>query len=140
MDLGKKIDALHKLREKKKLADEAASVAETNYKAAEAELMHLLSASNLTKASGKLATFSVNSAIVPTIKDWDKFYAYIHKNKAYYLLERRAATKACRELFAAKGVELNKDGQITNLKMSAELSTKLGVEPFVKVTPSLTSL
>lgn len=38
---------------------------------------------------------------MPSVKDWDALYAYIHKHKAYYLLERRMGVTAFRELLEA---------------------------------------
>lgn len=36
---------------------------------------------------------------VPHVVNWDQFYAYIYEHKAAYMLERRPAVTACRELF-----------------------------------------
>lgn len=51
----------------------------------------------LSKATGSRATVSISKIIVPTVENWDKLYAYIARNKAFHLLERRPASKPWRE-------------------------------------------
>ena len=70
--------------------------------------------------AGKSATVSITESVVPTVKDWDQFYAFIHKKKWYHLLERRPSVTGCREIF--------------------EMNGKLpGVEPFTKRKLNFTS-
>lgn len=76
---------------------------------------------DLNGAKGKLAACGVVPKRVPSVKDWDKFYAYIHKNKAYEMLQRRVHERAWRERLD--------DGQ-----------TVPGVEIFDVITLSLTKL
>lgn len=51
----------------------------------------------------------LSRSTMPAVKDWDALYAYIHKHKAYYLLERRVGVTAFREILetgkALPGVE-----------------------------------
>lgn len=42
-------------------------------------------------------TFSVSKSDVPTVENWDKFNAYILKNGALDLLQRRVSTTAWRD-------------------------------------------
>ena len=58
---------------------------------------------NITKSTGSKATVSISTSVKPSVEDWDAFYAYIHKNKYYHLLERRPSVTGCRELFDHKG-------------------------------------
>ena len=44
-----------------------------------------------------VATASIVDTVVAQVTDWDKFYRYVSKNKAFYLLQRRVADKAWRE-------------------------------------------
>jgi predicted metal-binding protein len=60
--------------------------------------MARLEAEGIDGARGKLASVGINESIVPTVEDWDEFYRFIHRNKGYHLLERRAAAGAYREL------------------------------------------
>lgn len=45
-------------------------------------------------------SLSRSKKIVPSVDDWDQFWAYIVKEKAYHLLQRRPAEGAYRELRA----------------------------------------
>lgn len=42
-------------------------------------------------------TATLSEVVVPQVTNWDRFYTFIHKNKAYYMLERRAASVAFRD-------------------------------------------
>jgi hypothetical protein len=59
---------------------------------------------DLNGAIGKVAKASVIRTEVPTVKDWPKFYAYVAKNKAFDLLQRRVSSAAVRERWEAKKV------------------------------------
>lgn len=48
-------------------------------------------------AVGKLS-FSVSENIVGNVEDWDKVYEYIKDNDAFYLLQRRLANAAFKEI------------------------------------------
>jgi hypothetical protein len=41
--------------------------------------------------------------VVPVVKDWDTFMDYVVDTGQYWLLEKRPASTACRELFETKG-------------------------------------
>ena len=140
MNLGTAIDKLWKLREDKKAADEKAKLADAAYKAFESEVTELLKTQSTTKSSGKLATFSIKPAIVPNVANWDLFYPFIYRNKAGYLLERRASVTACRELFSSKGINLDANDQLTGGKVATDFTEKYGLVPFIKFTPHLTTL
>ena len=49
------------------------------------------------RVTGSKATISVSINTVPSVEDWEKFYRYVRKHKAFHLLERRPASKAWRE-------------------------------------------
>lgn len=99
MTLGAKMDALFKLKAKHKKAQEAADTIKKDVTAAEEELMGLMLDTGVEKSTSKGGTISVSKSLVPSVTDWDKYYAYIHKNKYYHLLERRPSATGCRELF-----------------------------------------
>ena len=84
-------------------------------------LMQELHAQGLSKATGLKARIGVAESIVPQVEDWDRFYAFIRKNNAFELLERRPAAAAYRERAGSR-----KD------------KTVPGVVPFVKRKLSLT--
>jgi len=69
---------------------DALSAQETSLKD---HIIATLPKSDSTGVAGKLARVTVVTDEVPQVKDWDLFYAYVHKNKAYELLNR-ALSKA----------------------------------------------
>ena len=118
--IGEKVDLRTKLKEE--LAQVTALVAayEETIKGVETALMTQLDEMKTTNGGGKRATVSIVESVVPSVTDWDAFYAYIAKKKYFHLLERRASVTGCREIFELKG-------QLP------------GVEPFVKRKLNFTS-
>jgi hypothetical protein len=102
--LGGLTDAMHALREKKRVLEEEIKVLEEQYKELEMKLIELADEQGVTKGNGKAANFTVAESIVPQVENWDDFYRFIHKNKYWHLLERRPSVTGCRELFETKGV------------------------------------
>ena len=98
-NLGTQMDALFKLKAKHKKAQEAADAIKRDVTAAEDALLAVLMEEGLPKAACKGGTISVSQSIVPSVTDWDAYYAFIHKHKYYHLLERRPSATGCRELF-----------------------------------------
>ena len=101
--VGAKIDALHALREEKRLLEEQVKAKAQEIDLMENELIELMDQQNISKSTGTKATVSITTSTKPSVEDWDAFYAYIHKNKYYHLLERRPSVTGCRELFDTKG-------------------------------------
>jgi len=140
MNIGPMIDKLWKLKEKEKAAAKLAQAATDEFKAFEAEVAEVFKTTNTPKASGRLANFSIKPAMLPNVTNWDLFYSYIFKNKAGYLLERRPASLACRELFDSKGIKLKEDGELIVSKAGADFQEKYGLTPFVKFSTHLTQV
>ena len=101
--VGAKIDALHALREEKRQLEELLKAKAQEIGRAENDLIEQMDQQNITKSTGSKATVSISTSVKPSVEDWDAFYAYIHKNKYYHLLERRPSVTGCRELFDHKG-------------------------------------
>ena len=101
--VGAKIDALHALREEKRQLEELLKAKAQEIDLAENDLIEQMDQQNITKSTGSKATVSISTSVKPSVEDWDAFYAYIHKNKYYHLLERRPSVTGCRELFDHKG-------------------------------------
>lgn len=119
---GALIDEMWDWKEEKKVLDAAAKALEEKIKAREQELIERLLADDTDRSSGKKANITLRPSIVPQVGDWDKFYAYIKKNNAFHMLERRPSATACREVF---------DGPPGKNKIP-------GVEPYEKVSLSVT--
>lgn len=101
--VGAKIDALHALREEKRQIEELLKAKAQEIETAERALIDQMDQQNITKSTGTKATVSISMSVKPSVEDWDAFYAFIHKNKYYHLLERRPSVVSCRELFDLKG-------------------------------------
>ena len=101
--VGAKIDALHALREEKRQLEELLKAKAQEIDLVENDLIEQMDQQNITKSTGSKATVSISTSVKPSVEDWDVFYAYIHKNKYYHLLERRPSVTGCRELFDHKG-------------------------------------
>ena len=101
--VGAKIDALHALREDKRQLEELLKAKAQEIDLMENELIELMDQQNISKSTGTKATVSITTSTKPSVEDWDAFYAFIHKNKYYHLLERRPSVTGCRELFDTKG-------------------------------------
>lgn len=63
----------------------------------ETRLLAAMDAVGTDQSRNKQATATITERIMPKITDWDKFYNFIHRERAYYLLERRPAATAFRE-------------------------------------------
>lgn len=101
--IGSTIDEIWELREKKKDLEAKAAVIETEIKAMEEKLMERMENDGVDKCTGKKATVSISSSIVGNVTDWDTLWAYVYKNKAGHLLQKRLSDASVRELFELKG-------------------------------------
>ena len=95
---GTMIDDMFELRETKK--DLETQVKEINEQMTllEAELMSKLDDEKQTMGRGLAASASITSAVIPMVEDWETFGQYLIDNDALYLLQRRVAVRAYREL------------------------------------------
>jgi len=89
-----------------------------DWRSLEMELLLRLDDQGMKKASTDAGTASITEQILPQVVDWDALYAHIHENEAYFLLQRRPAAAAFREL--------NASGEVIP-----------GIEPFTQRTISL---
>lgn len=65
---------------------------------AEQQLIESMDALGTDQVRNEHATASVTERVVPQVEDWDRFTTFIMRNKALYLLERRPAATAYREM------------------------------------------
>lgn len=117
--LGATIDLLWSLREERKAADVIVNEIKGRESAVEAHLMNNFDKSGLDGAKGKYGLATLKHSTVADVTDWPAFYAYIQKNKAWDLLQKRPAITAIRERWDAKktvsGVEPK---EITTLSLT----------------------
>lgn len=116
--LGATIDLLWSLREERKAADVIVNEIKERESAVEAHLMNNFDKSG-DGAKGKYGLATLKHSTVADVTDWPAFYAYIQKNKAWDLLQKRPAITAIRERWDAKktvsGVEPK---EITTLSLT----------------------
>lgn len=60
-------------------------------------LIDNISKSDATGVCGKLMRATIKTAEEATVTDWPAFYAFVHKKKAYELLQRRVLGSAIKE-------------------------------------------
>ena len=66
------------------------------------ELINSIPKSEATGVAGKVARATIVKKEVDQVKDWDAFYAYMQKNKAWDLLQKRINASAVRARRDAK--------------------------------------
>jgi len=100
-----------------RVADEVLKKKKEAYDALAETMIAMLQDAGTTMTGDKeVATATLRKTVVAQVTDWDKFYRYVSRNKAFFLLQRRVADKAWRET-----LELRKGRDIP------------GTEPFTKV-------
>lgn len=60
-------------------------------------IINNLPKSQATGVAGKLARVTLVQKTKPQVQDWDKFYAYVKKNGAFEMLQRRLSDAAIQE-------------------------------------------
>ena len=92
------IDEMYSLREEKKLLENSINEVKEKMTLLEAQLLEKFDSEDSSMGRGKSASASIAETEVPAIEDWDTFEAYLQENDALYLLQRRIATRAYKEL------------------------------------------
>ena len=68
------------------------------YRPLEMELIVRLDEQGMEKASTAAGTASINETVLPQVVDWDEFYEWIKETDSFYMLQKRPAAAAYREL------------------------------------------
>lgn len=100
--IGDCADALYKKREERLALQKQVELLAEQESQLKNHIINNLPKSNTTGVSGKVANVRVVTEDVPQVKDWDKLQAYIKKNGAFDLLQRRVNAKAVEERWADK--------------------------------------
>ena len=69
--------------------------------ALEIDIIKELKKNKLERADGKTGAVTHKKMIHANVKDWDKFYKYIKKHDAFFLMQKRASDAAYREMIEA---------------------------------------
>lgn len=67
-------------------------------KSLESELLLRLDEQGMEKVSTAAGTATISEVVLPQVTDWDEFYKYMIDNDALYLLQKRPAAAAFREM------------------------------------------
>lgn len=95
--LGGKIDALYSLNLRISDAESSLSALKSAREGFAKEIIELLDKEESTGNKGRLANAVISELDTYSIYDSDKFYAYVHRNKAYDLLQKRVSSTSVRE-------------------------------------------
>lgn len=112
------IAQLVEVREERRRIRERDSELVEKWRSLEMELMVRLDEQGMLKASTADGTASITEVVMPMVQDWDAVYEHIQETGDFYLLQKRPAAAAFREL--------NDSGE----KIP-------GIEPYVKRSISL---
>lgn len=102
--LGTLINQLGRLEDQKDELKRKLKVLEEKYNLKEAEVDAAMKKQGTELASGTAYQTERVIEEYPTVKDWNKLYAYIKRNNAWDLLQRRVGTKAWKDRRAKRPV------------------------------------
>lgn len=87
------------------ISDLNAQVDELKHKRDDIEktVMSMLDENEVSLMRGRSASVSISETETASVEDWDQFEKYIIDNNALYLLQRRPANQAYRELVKTNG-------------------------------------
>lgn len=86
------------IREEKRKIKAVEKELNERWRSLEMELLIRLDDQGMEQAKTKEGTASINETVLPQVVDWDAFNAHILENEALFLLQRRPAAAAYREL------------------------------------------
>jgi len=81
-------------------ADEVVKKLKEEYNTMAEGMLALLHDDGVTSTGNDDASASVRKTVVAQVTDWDKFYRYIKRNNAFYILQKRVSDVAYREALA----------------------------------------
>ena len=97
--LAKAADDLHTTRQVRLKLKKQVEALEAKESELQQFLIDNLPVSEASGVAGHVARAQIERVSVPVVDDWDVFYSYLHKKKAYHLLQKRLSTKAVEELW-----------------------------------------
>lgn len=115
--LGACADLLYTTRQRRLEMQKEVDALEEQEKQIKAHVINTLPKSDAKGVTGKVANVKVESEEVPTVTDWEAFYKYVSKNKAFDMLQRRINPKAIEERLEAKK-KVDGIGSFTLVKVS----------------------
>jgi hypothetical protein len=98
-DVGAVADRFFAVKDQLKALNEQVKLLEEEFADAERALIEVLDDAGIESGGRNGAKFRVENAVFPKVEDWGAYWDHIYDNRAFHLLEKRPAIKACRELF-----------------------------------------
>ena len=89
-----KIKKLKALKIKKESAEKLAKEAASAYEELRLEVLGDMNKDGLESLKSNGLSLSVSKQVVVEVQDWEEYYKYIHRYKAYDLLQRRIGSRA----------------------------------------------
>ena len=96
------IDDIFDIRNEIKAMNKQVDELKASKEEKELKLLEMMDAVGTDMSRSDVATATITETVVPQVTDWDAFYKFISRNKAFYMLERRAAAVAFRETLAQR--------------------------------------
>ena len=122
--MGACADKLYTLREQRLALQKDVDALQAEESALREHIIATLPLSDATGVKGKLAQITINAKVHVTVRDWTKLLAYIHKNKAFDLLQRRVNELAIKARWEDKqkvpGTEPYQDKEISCSKLGGK--------------------
>lgn len=101
--VGALIDAMYATREKRRVLAAQDDELKKEYAALEGQLLQMMDAEGVIKSTGKMASAGISENDCFNITDWDKFTAYVSRNKFFHFFQRRLSDPSIREIVEKKG-------------------------------------
>lgn len=98
-------DLLYQTREKRLLLEKDVAAMKSQETQLKDYLIDNLPKSSATGIAGKIARATITTKDTPSVVDWEAFRAYVKKNNAWELIQKRVSDTAVRERWE-EGVEL----------------------------------
>ena len=98
------VDLLYTTRQQRLDIQEQVDALKAKETALREHLINTLPKSDATGIAGKLARATIVTKVEPQVEDWDEFFTWVSKTKAWDCLQRRISAPAIRARWEAKKV------------------------------------
>lgn len=116
-NIGAEIDRAFKALDVYRKAAETADALKKTADEKKESVLRLLQDAGIDQARGELGTVSINRKDVPQVEDWAALYAWVVKNKAPEIFQRRLSTEAWSERLK-DGVTIPGTSKFVNVTLS----------------------
>ena len=120
--LTKLINARNEIR----AAEEVVKKHKETYDRLADKMLEQMQADGVTMTGDKaVATATIQKSVVAQVTDWEKFYRYVSRNKAFFLLHKRVSDPAYREILESRrGKDIPGTEPFTKVKLGLRVATK----------------